>query len=100
MDSFKSKFGITEGNEWNSFLDAKEDLELNEFIMNSPFQKARNRKYNSEKVLVDDIILITETKISTQNAFGKILDQYAKNDTEFGNRIITTSPDVLSLIHI
>ena len=94
MDSFKSKFGITEGNEWNSFLDAKEDLELNEFIKNSPFQKARHRKYNSKKVLVDDIILITETKISTQNAFGKILDQYAKNDTEFGNRIITTSPDV------
>ena len=49
MDSFKSKFGITEGNEWNSFLDAKEDLELNEFIKNSPFQKARHRKYNSKK---------------------------------------------------
>ena len=94
MDSFKSKFGITEGNEWNSFLDAKEDLELNEFIKNSPFQKARHRKYNSKKIPVDDIILITETKISTQNAFGKILDQYAKNNTEFGNRIITTSPDV------
>ena len=94
MDSFKSKFGITEGNEWNSFLDAKEDLELNEFIKNSPFQKARHRKYNSKTIPVDDIILITETKISTQNAFGKILDQYAKNDTEFGNRIITTSPDV------
>ena len=28
MDSFKSKFGITEGNEWNSFLDGKENLSL------------------------------------------------------------------------
>ena len=43
---------------------------------------------------MDNDILITETSISTQNAFGKILDQYAKNNTEFSKRIITTSPDV------
>ena len=43
---------------------------------------------------VDENIFIKETRISTQNAFGKILDQYAKNNTEFSQRIITTSPDV------
>ena len=38
--------------------------------------------------------MINDNKISTQSAFGKILDSYAKNDTEFTQRIVTTSPDV------
>ena len=38
--------------------------------------------------------MINDNKISTQSAFGKILDSYAKNNTEFTQRILTTSPDV------
>tara|TARA_B110000444_G_scaffold4790_1_gene4478 strand:- start:670 stop:2970 length:2301 start_codon:yes stop_codon:yes gene_type:complete len=94
MDSFKIKFGINDGDEWNRFSDEKEYNKLDEYLKNLPFQKAGHRKYKSQKISVDENIFIKETKISTQNAFGKILDQYAKNDTEFSNRIVTTSPDV------
>ena len=94
MDSFKIKFGINDGDEWNRFSDEKEYNKLNEYLKNLPFQKAGHRKYKSQKISVDENIFIKETKISTQNAFGKILDQYANNDTEFSNRIVTTSPDV------
>ena len=94
MDSFKIKFGINDGDEWNRFSDEKEYNKLDEYLKNLPFQKAGHRKYKSQKISVDENIFIKETKISTQNAFGKILDQYAKNDTEFSQRIVTTSPDV------
>ncbi|MDC0093538.1 1-deoxy-D-xylulose-5-phosphate synthase N-terminal domain-containing protein [Alphaproteobacteria bacterium] len=94
MDSFKIKFGINDGDEWNRFSDEKEYNKLDEYLKNLPFQKAGHRKYKSQKISVDENIFIKETKISTQNAFGKILDQYAKSDTEFSNRIVTTSPDV------
>ena len=82
METFKAKLGILDGNEWNSFSD-EETIELDQYIKNLPFQKAGHRRFKSKKIEVDNDILITETSISTQNAFGKILDQYAKNNTEF-----------------
>ena len=94
MEAFKAKLGILDGNEWNSFSDQEETIELDQYIKNLPFQKAGHRRFKSKKIEVDNDILITDTSISTQNAFGKILDQYAKNNTEFSKRIITTSPDV------
>ena len=94
METFKAKLGILNGNEWNNFSDEKETIELDQYIKNLPFQKAGHRRFKSKKIEVDSNISITETSISTQNAFGKILDQYAKNNTEFSKRIITTSPDV------
>ena len=94
MEVFKSKLGIIDGNEWNSFADEKEGLDIDSHLKNLPFQKAKHRRFKSEKINLDDIVVIKETKISTQNAFGKILDQYAKNNSEFSDRIITTSPDV------
>ena len=94
MNSFKLKYGISDGNEWNRFSDGKNNVELDKYIKNLPFQKAKYRKYQSKKVSVDENVFIKETKISTQNAFGKILDQYAKNNTDFSQRILTTSPDV------
>ena len=94
METFKAKLGILNGNEWNSFSDEKETIELDQYIKNLPFQKAGHRRFKSKKIEVDSNISITETSISTQNAFGKILDQYAKNNTDFSKRIITTSPDV------
>ena len=94
MEIFKSKLGIIDGSEWNSFADEKENFYIDTHLKNLPFQKVKQRRYKSKKINLDDIVAIKETKISTQNAFGKILDQYAKNNSEFSDRIITTSPDV------
>ena len=94
METFKSKLGIVSGSEWNSFADEKENIELDLRLKNLPFQAAKHRKFKSKNITIDEIVFIKEIKTSTQNAFGKILDQYAKNNSEFSNRIITTSPDV------
>tara|TARA_B100000287_G_scaffold150383_1_gene142148 strand:+ start:45 stop:2324 length:2280 start_codon:yes stop_codon:yes gene_type:complete len=89
MSKFKSKMKIKNGEEWKSI-----EGKLHEYVYNLPFKKAGNRRYSSNKIQIDPIEDLKETKISTQNAFGKILDQYAKLDSEFSNRILTTSPDV------
>ena len=73
MNIFKSKYGIADGNEWNRFSEEKNNIELDQYIKNLPFQKAKHRKYKSKKVSVDENIFLQETKISTQNAFGKIV---------------------------
>ena len=92
MEAFKAKLGILDGNEWNSFSDKEETIELDQYIKNLPFQKAGHREDSkSKKIEVDNDILITETSISTQNAFGKILDQYAKNNTEFSKGLLYIS---------
>ena len=89
MDKFKNKMQIKNGEEWNNV-----EKDLREYIDNLPFKKAGSRKFSSKKLNIDKIEDLKETKISTQNAFGKILDQYAQIDSEFANRILTTSPDV------
>ena len=49
MNSFKSKYGISDGNEWDRFSDEKNNIELDKYIKNLPFQKAKYRKYQSKK---------------------------------------------------
>ena len=94
MDDFKSKFEINNGEEWNRFSDEKSDLNIHEYIKKLPFQKVGHRKFRGNKIVIDEPVLINDNKISTQSAFGKILDAYAKKDTDFTSRILTTSPDV------
>ena len=92
MNDFKSKMKINEGEEWNDF--SKDNKEIHNYIINNSFQKAGLRRFKSEKIYVDKLKPLNETKSSTQNAFGKILDQYSRLNSEFSNRILTTSPDV------
>ena len=94
MDDFKLRLEINHGEEWNKFSDEKNQLNVDEYIKNLPFQKAGRRKFKGNKIAIDEPVLINDDKISTQSAFGKILDAYAKNNTEFTSRILTTSPDV------
>ena len=65
-----------------NFSDDKKHLNIDEYIKNLPFQKVGHRKFSGNKVVIDEPILINDNKISTQSAFGKILDSYAKNNTE------------------
>ena len=92
MNDFKSKMKINEGEEWNDF--SKDNKEIHNYIINNSFQKAGLRRFKSEKISVDKLKPLNETKSSTQNAFGKLLDQYSRLNSEFSNRILTTSPDV------
>src|SRR5690606_14303506 len=72
-----------------------EDVEgLKEFLKNVPFFSKGTRRYHDAVLTVPAIELEPSREISTQSAFGRILDDLAKGDSELASRIMTTSPDV------
>jgi len=95
MDEFRSRMGIRAGHEW----DRAEGLGIDEagldaLLARSPFLAAPTRRYEAAAVAVPRLDPPEDAEISTQMAFGKILDAIARTGGELADRIITTSPDV------
>jgi hypothetical protein len=59
-----------------------------------PFFAKGRRRYSDHVIATPQIEIATDREISTQMAFGKILDDLSKADSELAARIVTTSPDV------
>ncbi|ESX00615.1 transketolase [Mesorhizobium sp. LSJC268A00] len=99
LDSFKKQMNIRDGREWDPAegleIDAKA---LKAFIGATPFFAAGRRRCRSAAIRVPAGVAPTPANtgdtISTQAAFGKILDAIAKSDSDLAERIVTTSPDV------
>ncbi|RUX50499.1 transketolase [Mesorhizobium sp. M4A.F.Ca.ET.050.02.1.1] len=99
MKAFKKRMNIRDGHEWDPaeglHMDGKA---LKAFIAGTPFFAAGRRRHRTAPVaLVPDAVPTPASPreiISTQTAFGKILDAIAKSDSELADRIVTTSPDV------
>lgn len=95
MEDFRARMGIRPGHEW----DRAEGLgiteaELDALIARSPFLSAPARRFRSASVVVPSLAPPEDDEISTQMAFGKILDGIARDGGALADRIITTSPDV------
>ncbi len=95
MEEFRARMGIREGHEW----DRAEGLGLTEPALDAilgriPFFAKGTRGLTAPQVAVPAIAAPEDAEISTQMAFGKILDVLAKSDHAMADRIITTSPDV------
>jgi pyruvate dehydrogenase E1 component len=99
MTSLQEAMKIRPGREWSLFegLDVSEEA-LRGFLDHVPFFAGGTRRYTSKTVSVPADISASPAgpreEISTQAAFGKILDGIARGDSELGARIVTTSPDV------
>ncbi|WP_432431322.1 transketolase [Neorhizobium galegae] len=99
MDTFRKKMNIRQGREWDlaEGLDLS-DAELARFMAETRFFEDGRRRYTSSIVTVSGDAAPTPANagetISTQAAFGKVLDAIAKADTKLAERIVTTSPDV------
>lgn len=94
MAEWQKHMGVPEGEEWEPFA-AVEDVDgLKAFLAEVPFFKSGPRRYGDARIPVPAVPAPEDREISTQAAFGKILDQLAKGDSELSARIVTTSPDV------
>jgi pyruvate dehydrogenase E1 component len=98
MQAFRESMGVREGHEWDlwegSQLSAKE---LQKAVDGSPFLRAGRRRLKAPAVSVPERLSFPQTRgkaVSTQMGFGQILNEIARDDTEFAKRIVTTSPDV------
>ena len=94
MSDWQQMMGVREGHEWDPFEGLPNATELEEFIKNCPFFAAGNRRRVDQTLGHPELAPPPDRRISTQLAFGKILDSLARTDCPLSERIITMSPDV------
>jgi pyruvate dehydrogenase E1 component len=95
IDSLKAAMRVRDGHEWERFEGLKpSERELTAFLDSVPFNTTQTRRLSSPAVPALGPQFVGPGATSTQTAFGKILDSYAKTDSELARRIVTTSPDV------
>lgn len=85
---------VPEGEEWAPFAGVADPDALKAFLAEVPFFAKGARRYADARLPAPKIGVATDREVSTQTAFGKILDDLAKGDSALADRIVTTSPDV------
>jgi len=94
MAEWQAHMQVPEGQEWDRFATVKDPAALEAYLDGVAFFQGGPRRLNDSAVSVPDITLTPNREISTQMAFGKILDDLGKGDSDLARRIVTTSPDV------
>ncbi len=94
MGEWQRFMGVAEGQEWEPFATIDDIAGLKAFLDDVPFFQRYPRRFNDDQIDVPAIGFSSEREISTQTAFGKILDELSKGDSLLAERIVTTSPDV------
>ena len=94
MANWQQQMGVEQGAEWEPLATVKDKKEFQNFLNNTPFFANGRRRYQDKRLDVPTIEPLIDREISTQAAFGKILDNLAKGKSELAARVMTTSPDV------
>jgi pyruvate dehydrogenase E1 component len=92
--AWQAHMGVVPGQEWEPFASVADEAALKAFLADVPFFSKGRRRYDDARLEVPAIEIETLRQISTQAAFGKILDDLAKGKSGLAERILTTSPDV------
>jgi pyruvate dehydrogenase E1 component len=94
MERFRAAHGVAPGKEWEPFAGLRASPEaLRHFLDATPF-KRRQAAREPPKIPVPAIAPPEGKEQSTQEAFGRVLNDLAKRDDALARRIVTTSPDV------
>ena len=94
MQAWQAHMGVPTGQEWERFAAVEDPASFRQFLSEVPFFRTAERRYSEARIPVPAISLDASQTISTQAAFGKILDDLARSDSELARRIVTSSPDV------
>ncbi|MDI6028896.1 transketolase [Corticibacterium sp. UT-5YL-CI-8] len=96
IGTLRDRMGIREGHEWEPFEGMTSDhVSVRKFLANVPFQKGGQRRHVVPAIAVPDKFDIQRSAaMSTQQGFGLLMHEIAKQDTPFAQRVVTTSPDV------
>jgi pyruvate dehydrogenase E1 component len=96
MASFRRTMAVPEGAEWDRFAGLPLPPEaIEDFLATVPFAARRDRRLASSAVPVPETLpLPRAARMSTQEGFGRILNDLAAADSELARRIVTCSPDV------
>jgi len=92
---FKQQMRIASGDEWEPFsgLEIAED-DLRAFLATTPFAAVPQRRHRSAQIQIPELAAPGAPRLSSQEAFGRILGTIAREHEDLASRIVTTSPDV------
>jgi pyruvate dehydrogenase E1 component len=95
MDEFQTAMGVPRGQEWQPAAGlAIGERDIAEVFGATPFFSNGRRRFSDAVISTSGPVLLEDKEISTQAAFGKILETHAKQGGALADRIVTTSPDV------
>lgn len=94
MAEWQDHMGVAQGQEWDKFATIADPAAFEAELEKTPFFAKGPRRYKDDVIDVPMIELTSDRELSTQMAFGKILDTLSKGDSTLAERIVTTSPDV------
>ncbi|MBT9245914.1 transketolase [Gemmobacter fulvus] len=94
MASWQAHMGIAEGQEWEPMAGVADPGAFRSFLASVTFFAAGPRSHSDSRLPVPPVMITADREISTQQAFGKILDDLARGSSALADRIVTTSPDV------
>ena len=95
MEGFKQAMGIADGEEWEPFagLDMPAS-ELASFLKDVPFLSRPKPRARAAPIRMENFPTPHGERVSTQETFGRIMNELGRSDSELARRIVTTSPDV------
>jgi pyruvate dehydrogenase E1 component len=94
MEAFRATMHVPDGAEWSRTAGTGlMEADLDGLLSRVPFNTGP-RRLTSPMLQVPALTPLEDEEISTQAAFGKLLDQIAKSGGPLADRILTTSPDV------
>jgi pyruvate dehydrogenase E1 component len=95
MVGFQKSMNIEPGSEWEPFAGlGMEADDLRQFLKKVPFKARRNGVTREPVIPAGDFPAPRGDRMSTQEAFGRIMNDLGKSEGELARRIVTTSPDV------
>lgn len=96
MDGFRAANKVRPGHEWGRFEGLSlPEAALEEFLRRVPFAQKGRRRFEAPAVTVPAALVTpTQKSLSTQAAFGLILNEIGRERSPLAERIVTTAPDV------
>lgn len=98
LATFQESVRVRLGHEWDKWEGAELDAaKLEAFVHAAPFFAKGPRRHSAPSIAVPDKLVIPANAgkiVSTQMGFGQILNEIARDDSQFASHIVTTSPDV------
>ena len=92
----REEMRVRPGREWELFEGLDIDpAALAQFLADVPFARVQERRHASSRIVIPEELAVPRQKqISTQTAFGNILNEVGRGDSELSKRLVTMSPDV------
>jgi pyruvate dehydrogenase E1 component len=95
MEAFRTGMRIRPGHEWDPFEGLSiEPAHIEHFLKSVPFATAERRLAPARIPVPAELPPPTPHVLSTQAAFGMLLNELGRSKDEIAERIVTTSPDV------